>query len=123
MAFGSRVSGIRMLDGSVTDILEAQSFVYKAHVNHVYSCSWGPEDNGHTIEGPGKLAQVSTNWNKHFLIKHNYENILNYNMQIMIINHMLHVFICYRRHCTLVRILVAMVTVACMCLPLVTEGQ
>ncbi len=61
MAFGSRVAGIRMLDGSVTDILEAQSFVYKAHVNHIYSCSWGPEDNGRTIEGPGKLAQVSTN--------------------------------------------------------------
>ena len=52
------MSGIRMLDGKVTDLLEAQSFVHKAHVNWIYSCSWGPEDNGKTVEGPGKLAQV-----------------------------------------------------------------
>ena len=60
VALGASVSGIRMLDGKVTDSLEAQSFIYKAHLNWIYSCSWGPEDNGRTIEGPGKLAQVST---------------------------------------------------------------
>ncbi len=60
MAYAARVAGIRMLDGTVTDILEAQSFVYKAHVNQVYSCSWGPEDNGEIIEGPGELANVRT---------------------------------------------------------------
>ena len=47
-----------MLDGKVTDVLEAQSFIHKAHVNWIFSCSWGPEDNGKTVEGPGKLAQV-----------------------------------------------------------------
>ena len=47
-----------MLDGTVTDILEGQSFIYKAHVNDIYSCSWGPEDNGQSIEGPGYIAKV-----------------------------------------------------------------
>jgi hypothetical protein len=47
-----------MLDGKVTDVLEAQSFIHKAHINWIFSCSWGPEDNGKTVEGPGKLAQV-----------------------------------------------------------------
>ena len=65
VAHGGRVSGIRMLDGSVTDILEGQSFIYKAHVNHVYSCSWGPEDNGHTVEGPGPLARVGAHSHTH----------------------------------------------------------
>ena len=58
VAHGASVAGIRMLDGKVTDTLEAQSFIYKAHLNWIYSCSWGPEDNGKTVEGPGKLAQV-----------------------------------------------------------------
>ena len=58
MALGASVSGIRMLDGKVTDALEGQSFIYKAHTNWIYSCSWGPEDNGKSVEGPGILAQV-----------------------------------------------------------------
>ena len=58
VAHGASVSGIRMLDGKVTDALEAQSFIYKAHVNWIYSCSWGPEDSGKAVEGPGNLARV-----------------------------------------------------------------
>ena len=58
VAHGAQVSGIRMLDGTVTDILEGQSFIYKAHVNSIFSCSWGPEDNGKTVEGPGHVAKV-----------------------------------------------------------------
>ena len=66
VAHKAQVSGIRMLDGTVTDILEGQSFIYKAHVNSIYSCSWGPEDSGRSIEGPGYIAKVgvrgSTSW-------------------------------------------------------------
>ena len=40
VAFGAKVSGIRMLDGTVTDILEGRSFIYKAHVNWIYSCRY-----------------------------------------------------------------------------------
>lgn len=40
VAYGGKVSGIRMLDGVVTDILEGKSFIYKAHVNWIYSCRY-----------------------------------------------------------------------------------
>ncbi|MGH0186576.1 UNVERIFIED_CONTAM: hypothetical protein FKN15_021984 [Acipenser sinensis] len=50
-------SGIRMLDGIVTDAIEASSIGF--HPDHVdiYSASWGPNDDGKTVEGPGRLAQ------------------------------------------------------------------
>ena len=111
VAYEAGVSGIRMLDGTVTDILEGKSFIYQAHINWIYSCrymhvqlinsgdvhtphvvlahthcahtyvqpikhaclcynrvyhsytnmfSWGPEDNGKTVEGPGYVATVSS---------------------------------------------------------------
>ena len=59
VAYGAQVSGLRILDGTVTDLLEGRSFIYKAHTNWVYSCSWGPEDNGMSVEGPGYIAKVS----------------------------------------------------------------
>ena len=59
VAYGAQVSGLRILDGTVTDLLEGRSFIYKAHINWVYSCSWGPEDNGISVEGPGYVAKVS----------------------------------------------------------------
>jgi proprotein convertase subtilisin/kexin type 7 len=57
VAYGAKVAGIRMLDGMVTDMLEGKSFIFKAHVNWIYSCSWGPEDDGKTVEGPGYVAK------------------------------------------------------------------
>jgi len=41
VAYGAQVSGIRMLDGTVTDILEGKSFIHKAHTNWIFSCRWG----------------------------------------------------------------------------------
>ena len=38
VAFGARVSGIRILDGPMTDVLEASAFTKKYDVNDVYSC-------------------------------------------------------------------------------------
>lgn len=58
VAFGAKVSGIRILDGPMTDSLEAMAFNTKSEVNDVYSCSWGPDDNGRTVDGPHQLAQV-----------------------------------------------------------------
>ena len=40
VAYGAQVAGIRMLDGTVTDILEGKSFIHKAHVNWIYSCRY-----------------------------------------------------------------------------------
>lgn len=61
VAFGARVSGIRILDGPMTDSLEAMAFNTKSNVNDVYSCSWGPDDNGKTVDGPHRMAQVRKN--------------------------------------------------------------
>ncbi|KAK2185428.1 hypothetical protein NP493_237g03008 [Ridgeia piscesae] len=57
VAFGAKVAGIRLLDGPMTDGLEAQAFMQNMAVNDVYSCSWGPEDDGKTVDGPHYLAR------------------------------------------------------------------
>jgi len=38
VAYGARVSGIRILDGPMTDALEASAFMKKYDVNDIYSC-------------------------------------------------------------------------------------
>lgn len=59
VAFNSKLGGIRLFendnDGS-TDAMEALAFQHNRQHIDIYSCSWGPEDTGWTIEGPGKLA-------------------------------------------------------------------
>ncbi|XP_066929488.1 proprotein convertase subtilisin/kexin type 7-like [Clytia hemisphaerica] len=59
VAFGAKVSGIRILDGPMTDSLEAMAFNTKSEINDIYSCSWGPDDNGRTVDGPHQLAQAA----------------------------------------------------------------
>ena len=51
--------GIRMLDGEVTDVVEAHSLSFKPEHIDVYSSSWGPDDDGKTVDGPGPLAKVA----------------------------------------------------------------
>jgi len=50
-------SGVRMLDGTVNDAVEARAL--GLNINHIdiYSASWGPEDDGKTVDGPGPLAR------------------------------------------------------------------
>uniref|UniRef100_H3CZ93 Neuroendocrine convertase 1 n=1 Tax=Tetraodon nigroviridis TaxID=99883 RepID=H3CZ93_TETNG len=57
VAYNSKVGGIRMLDGIVTDAIEASSIGFNANHVDIYSASWGPNDDGKTVEGPGRLAQ------------------------------------------------------------------
>lgn len=45
-----------MLDGLITDIIEARSLSLNPQHIHIYSASWGPEDDGMTVDGPGVLA-------------------------------------------------------------------
>ncbi|KAG8127118.1 hypothetical protein E2320_022138, partial [Naja naja] len=47
----------RMLDGDVNDIVEAQSLSLQPQHIDIYSASWGPEDDGKTVDGPGVLAR------------------------------------------------------------------
>lgn len=46
-----------MLDGEVTDVVEAQSLSLNPQHIDVYSASWGPEDDGKTVDGPAKMAK------------------------------------------------------------------
>ncbi|GFS25221.1 prohormone convertase 1 [Elysia marginata] len=57
VAFDSKVGGIRLLDGRVTDSTEAFSLSYNRQHIDIYSASWGPNDDGKTTEQPGKLVQ------------------------------------------------------------------
>ena len=45
-----------MLDGTVTDRLEADALSYHLNYVDIISASWGPNDDGQTVEGPGELA-------------------------------------------------------------------
>ena len=51
------VLGVRMLDGDVTDSVEAKSLSYHPQHIHIYSASWGPDDDGRTVDGPATLAR------------------------------------------------------------------
>ena len=46
-----------MLDGDVTDSVEAQSLGLNPQHIHIYSASWGPDDDGRTVDGPATLAR------------------------------------------------------------------
>mgnify|MGYP001795873552 CR=1 FL=1 len=48
-----------MLDGRVTDKVEAESLSLNPQYIDVYSASWGPSDDGSTVEGPGTLATAA----------------------------------------------------------------
>ncbi|KAL4647382.1 proprotein convertase subtilisin/kexin type 7 [Arapaima gigas] len=59
VAYGSRVAGIRVLDGPLTDSMEAVAFNKHYQVNDIYSCSWGPDDDGRTVDGPHPLGKAA----------------------------------------------------------------
>ncbi|XP_042331835.1 proprotein convertase subtilisin/kexin type 6 [Sceloporus undulatus] len=57
IAYNARIGGIRMLDGDVTDVVEAKALGIRPDYIHIYSASWGPDDDGRTVDGPGVLAK------------------------------------------------------------------
>ena len=46
-----------MLDGDITDLVESQSIRHAQDYIDIYSISWGPEDDGVTLDGPGRLTK------------------------------------------------------------------
>lgn len=53
VAYNSLVAGIRMLDQPyMTDLIEANSMGHEPNKIHIYSASWGPTDDGKTVDGP-----------------------------------------------------------------------
>ncbi|CAL4156912.1 unnamed protein product, partial [Meganyctiphanes norvegica] len=56
IAYDSSVGGVRLLDGDVTDLVEFQSLAHNPQHVDIYTSSWGPDDDGRTVEGPGWLT-------------------------------------------------------------------
>ncbi|KAF2186919.1 hypothetical protein K469DRAFT_725573 [Zopfia rhizophila CBS 207.26] len=57
VAYDSRISGVRILSGDITDMDESLAINYELQKNDIYSCSWGPPDDGKTMQAPGLLIE------------------------------------------------------------------
>ena len=57
VAYNAKVSGIRILSGDLTAEDEAASLIYANDINDIYSCSWGPADDGVHLQGPTDLVK------------------------------------------------------------------
>lgn len=59
------LAGIRLIAAAATDSQEASALTYQNNnqgglgTNSIYSNSWGPNDDGATLEGPGTLAKAA----------------------------------------------------------------
>lgn len=57
IAYDAKIGGVRILDGQILDVLEAKAISFNRDYIDIYSASWGPDDNGRTVDGPGELAR------------------------------------------------------------------
>ncbi|RCK63340.1 Kexin [Candida viswanathii] len=57
VAWKSQVSGIRILSGPITSADEASAMIYGLEHNDIYSCSWGPTDNGRVLSEPEVIVK------------------------------------------------------------------
>ncbi|CAG8471703.1 9667_t:CDS:2 [Cetraspora pellucida] len=55
----AKIAGIRILSGQISDADEAEALNYAYQKNQIYSCSWGPPDDGQSTEAPkGVILQA-----------------------------------------------------------------
>lgn len=57
VAWDSKIAGIRILSKLITDADEAVAMNYAYQKNQIYSCSWGPPDDGRSMDAPGILIK------------------------------------------------------------------
>ncbi|WFD31516.1 kexin [Malassezia sp. CBS 17886] len=58
----AQVAGIRILSGPISDADEAAALNYGYQETSIYSCSWGPSDNGKSMDAPkGLVAKALLN--------------------------------------------------------------
>jgi kexin len=57
VAYDSKIAGIRILSKMITDADEALAMNYAFQDNQIYSCSWGPPDDGRSMDAPGILIK------------------------------------------------------------------
>jgi kexin len=55
VAWSAGISGIRILSATISDADEAAALNYAYQSNDIYSCSWGPPDDGKSMEAPSKM--------------------------------------------------------------------
>ena len=59
VAYKARIGGLRILSKIITDEDEATAMTYAFQDNQIYSCSWGPPDDGQSMDAPGILIEKS----------------------------------------------------------------
>ncbi|KAK5663688.1 hypothetical protein OQA88_4119 [Cercophora sp. LCS_1] len=57
VAWDSKIAGLRILSKLITDADEAVAMNYDFQHNQIYSCSWGPPDDGKSMDAPGILIR------------------------------------------------------------------
>jgi kexin len=57
VAYDSKIAGIRILSKFISDADEAVAMNYDFEHNQIYSCSWGPPDDGRSMDAPGVLIR------------------------------------------------------------------
>lgn len=57
VAYDAKIGGIRILSKVITDEDEAVAMNYAFQENQIYSCSWGPPDDGRSMDAPGILIK------------------------------------------------------------------
>lgn len=57
VAWNAKIGGLRILSAVITDEDEAVAMNYKYQDNQIYSCSWGPPDDGKSMDAPGILIK------------------------------------------------------------------
>ncbi|KAK3054268.1 pheromone processing endoprotease [Extremus antarcticus] len=55
VAYDSRIAGVRILSKLISNADEAVALNYAYQETDIYSCSWGPPDNGQSMEAPDIL--------------------------------------------------------------------
>lgn len=57
VAYNAKIGGLRILSAVISDEDEAVAMNYAYQRNQIYSCSWGPPDDGRSMEAPGILIK------------------------------------------------------------------
>jgi kexin len=57
VAYDAKVAGLRILSKAISDEDEAVAINYAMDKNQIYSCSWGPPDNGKSMDAPNTLIK------------------------------------------------------------------
>ena len=55
----ARLAGLRLTAAATSDAQEAAAFAWRNDRIHIYNNSWGPDDSGLVVEGPGRAAMTN----------------------------------------------------------------